>query len=111
MGFVSEYGGEVDSPELGADLAERIGDASVVFLANHGVIVTAASIEEATYKAASLDRQCRLMVHVLMTGRSATTVPPVVRPAMKASLLERGTEVFWAGAVRRVIREHPETLE
>ena len=51
------------------------------------------------------------MVHVLMTGRSATTVPPVVRPAMKASLLERGTEVFWAGAVRRVIREHPETLE
>ena len=111
LGFVSEYGGEVDSPELGADLAERIGDASVVFLANHGVIVTAASIEEATYKAASLDRQCRLMVHVLMTGRSATTVPPVVRPAMKASLLERGTEVFWAGAVRRVIREHPETLE
>ncbi|NCY16238.1 MAG: class II aldolase/adducin family protein [Actinobacteria bacterium] len=111
LGFVSEYGGEVDSAELGADLAERIGEASVVFLANHGVIVTAATIEEATYKSASLDRQCRLMYDVLVSGRSATTVPPVVRPAMKASLLERGTEVFWAGAVRRIIREHPDVLE
>ena len=111
LGFVSEYGGEVDSAELGADLAGRIGEASVVFLANHGVIVTAATIEEATYKSASLDRQCRLMYDVLVSGRSATTVPPVVRPAMKASLLERGTEVFWAGAVRRIIREHPDVLE
>ena len=111
LGFVSEYGGEIDSAELGADLAERIGDASVVFLANHGVIVTAPTIEEATYKSASLDRQCRLMVDVLLAGRSATTVPPLVRPAMKASLLERGTEVFWAGAVRRIIREHPDLLE
>jgi ribulose-5-phosphate 4-epimerase/fuculose-1-phosphate aldolase len=111
LGFVSEYGGEIDSAELGADLAERIGDASVVFLANHGVIVTAATIEEATYKSASLDRQCRLMFDVLVSGRSATTVPPIVRPAMKASLLERGTEVFWAGAVRRIIREHPDVLE
>ena len=30
---------------------------------------------------------------------------------MKASLLERGTEVFWAGAVRRIIRENPDVLE
>ncbi len=111
LGFVSEYGGEIDSAELGADLADRIGDASVVFLANHGVIITAATIEEATYKSASLDRQCRLMVDVLLSGRAATTVPPIVRPAMKASLLERGTEVFWAGAVRRIIREHPDVLE
>jgi ribulose-5-phosphate 4-epimerase/fuculose-1-phosphate aldolase len=111
LGFVSEYGGEIDSAELGSDLAERIGDASVVFLANHGVIVTAATIEEATYKSASLDRQCRLMFDVLVAGGKATTVPPIVRPAMKASLLERGTEVFWAGAVRRTVREHPDVLE
>ena len=111
LGFVSEYSGEIDSPELGADLAERIGNASVVILANHGVIVTAPTIEEATYKSATLDRQCKLMYDVLVTGRSATTVPPIVRPAMKASLLERGTEVYWAGAVRRLIREEPDVLE
>lgn len=111
LGFVSEYSGEIDTPELGADLAERVGDASVVILANHGAIVTAATIEEATYKSATLDRQCRLMYDVLVADRPATTVPSVVRPAMKASLLERGTEVYWAGAVRRLIREQPDVLE
>lgn len=108
--FVDEYGGEIDSSELGADLADRIGDASVAILANHGVIVTAATVEEATYKAVNLERQCRLMVDVVTAGRPATSLPAVVRPAMKASLLERGTEVFWNGAVRRVVRETPEVL-
>ncbi|MEY4131481.1 MAG: hypothetical protein RLZZ31_1605 [Actinomycetota bacterium] len=111
LGFVSEYSGEIDSPELGADLAERVGSASVVILANHGAIVTAPTIEEATYKAATLDRQCKLMFDVLVAGRPATTVPPVVRPAMKASLLERGTEVYWAGAVRKLVRTEPEVLQ
>jgi ribulose-5-phosphate 4-epimerase/fuculose-1-phosphate aldolase len=111
LGFVSEYSGEIDSPELGADLAERVGDASVVILANHGAIVTAPTIEEATYKSATLDRQCKLMYDVLVADRTATTVPAVVRPAMKASLLERGTEVYWAGAVRRLVREEPDVLE
>jgi ribulose-5-phosphate 4-epimerase/fuculose-1-phosphate aldolase len=110
MVFVDEYAGEVDSAELGGDLAERIGGASVAILANHGVIVTAPTLEEATYKAANLERQCRLMVDVVTSGRTATTIPAVVRPAMKASLLERGTEVFWAGAVRRLLREEPEVL-
>jgi len=109
-GFVEEYTGEVDSPELGADLADRIGAKSVVVLANHGVIVTAPTVEEATYKAASFDRQCRLMYDVVVSGRDATTVAPAIRPAMKASLLERGAEVYWAGAVRKLLREEPEVL-
>ena len=111
LGFVNEYSGEVDTPELGAALADAVGDKSCVILANHGVIVTAPTIEEATYKSATIDRQCRLMYDVLVAGRSASTVPPVLRPAMKASLLERGTEVYWAGAVRRLVREEPDVLE
>lgn len=109
--FVSEYSGEIDTAELGADLADRVGDASVVILANHGAIVTAPTVEEATYKAATLDRQCRLMLDVVTAGRSATTVPAALRPAMKASLLERGTDVYWAGAVRRLIRDEPDVLD
>jgi hypothetical protein len=50
------------------------------------------------------------MLDVVTSGRAATTVPAVTRPAMKASLLERGTEVFWAGAVRRLLRDQPEVL-
>ena len=45
--LVTDYDGEVDQPTLGADLADRIGDASVALLVSHGVIVTAPTIEEA----------------------------------------------------------------
>src|SRR4029453_5672714 len=47
--FVREDGGEVDTPALGAALADQIGDAPVAILGSHGVIVTGATIEEATY--------------------------------------------------------------
>ena len=53
--------GEIGPPSWGAELAERIGNASVVILANHGVIVTGPTVEEATYRSATIDRQCRLM--------------------------------------------------
>jgi hypothetical protein len=29
---------------------------------------------------------------------------------MKASLMERGTDVYWAGAVRSLVRTEPEVL-
>lgn len=111
LAFVDEYTGEVATAGLGADLADRIGDKSVVLLANHGVIVTGPSVEEATYRAATLDRQCRLMYDVLVSGRDHTLVAPSLRRSMKASLLERGTDFFWNGAVRALLRDHPEVVD
>jgi ribulose-5-phosphate 4-epimerase/fuculose-1-phosphate aldolase len=108
--FVDEYTGEVATAELGADLAGRIGSASVIVLANHGVIVTGSSVEEATYRAATIDRQCRLMYDVVTSGRPYTTMPVRLRKPMKASLLERGTDYYWGGAVRALLRDQPEVL-
>jgi ribulose-5-phosphate 4-epimerase/fuculose-1-phosphate aldolase len=108
--FVDEYTGEVASAELGADLATRIGSASVIVLANHGVIITGPTIEEATYRAATIDRQSRLTYDILTSGRPHTTIPPALRQPMKASLLERGTDYYWGGAVRALLRQHPEVL-
>lgn len=110
LAFVDEYTGEIATPELGADLANRIGEASVVVLANHGVIVTGATVEEATYRSATIDRQCRLMYDVVTSGRPYSAIPTALRRPMKASLLERGTDVFWAGAVRSLLRQQPEVL-
>jgi len=109
--FVDEYDGEIDDPELGRQLASRIGDASVALLANHGVIVTGATLEHAIYRAASFDRQCKLTFQTLTTGRKIREIPPHVRPAMKASLLERAADVYWAASVRTLLREEPDVLE
>jgi ribulose-5-phosphate 4-epimerase/fuculose-1-phosphate aldolase len=109
--LVEEYTGEVDSPMLGSELAEAIGDATVAILANHGVIVTGATVAEATYRAASIDRVCRLAYDVLVLGRQPLPMAPGLVKGMKASLVERGTDVYWAGAVRSLVRNEPEVLD
>jgi ribulose-5-phosphate 4-epimerase/fuculose-1-phosphate aldolase len=111
MVFVDEYTGEVGTAELGAELAERVGRASVVILANHGVIVTGPTVEEATYRSATIDRQCRLMYDVATAGACYTVLPEALVAPMKASLLERGTDFYWAGAARAILRESPELLD
>jgi ribulose-5-phosphate 4-epimerase/fuculose-1-phosphate aldolase len=111
LAFIQEYTGEVDDAVLGARLAERIGDKSVVILASHGIIVTAPTIEEATYRSASIDRMCRLAYDVMLLGRQPLPIAPGLRHGMKKSLIERGTDVYWAGEVRSLIRDQPDVLD
>jgi ribulose-5-phosphate 4-epimerase/fuculose-1-phosphate aldolase len=110
LAFVTEYTGEVDDAVLGAQLADAIGDASTVILASHGVIVTGADIREATYRAASIDRMCRLAYDVLSLGREPLPIADGIKVGMKKSLLERGSDVYWAGAVRSLLRREPDVL-
>ncbi|HEX5265515.1 MAG TPA: class II aldolase/adducin family protein [Acidimicrobiales bacterium] len=111
LGFVAEYDGEIDDPVLGAKLADRVGDKSVVILANHGVIVTAPTIEEAVYRSASFERMCRLYYDVKVLGAEPMRIAEHVQKAMKQSLLGRGSELYWNGAVRRLLRDEPDVLD
>jgi ribulose-5-phosphate 4-epimerase/fuculose-1-phosphate aldolase len=111
MVFVNEYTGEVDSAALGARLADQIGEASVVFLGSHGIIVTGPTIEETTFRAATIDRACRLAYDVMALGREPLSIPRHVIGGMKASIIERGSDVFFAGAVRQLLRDEPDVLD
>ncbi len=110
LGFVEEYSGEVDSVDLAVRLAEQIGDHSTTILASHGIIVTAPTLQEATYKAASIDRVCKLAYDLLVLGRDPLPIGAGIKAGMKKSLLERGTEVYWNGAVRQLLRTEPDVL-
>lgn len=109
--FVEEYGGELDSPALAAELAEQIGSANVAILANHGVVVTGATLPEATYRAASIDRVCRLAYDVLLSGREPLRMNPAAMIGMKQSLIERAADVHWAGAVRALLAHDRSVLD
>jgi ribulose-5-phosphate 4-epimerase/fuculose-1-phosphate aldolase len=108
--LVSEYSGEVDSAELGSELAAQIGDAKVAVLASHGVLITGSSIEEATYRAATIDRICRMAYDVMIAGRGSLPIDPGIMKGMKASLIERGADVYFSGAVRLLLRDEPDVL-
>ncbi|CAN5450425.1 class II aldolase/adducin family protein [soil metagenome] len=108
--WVEEYAGEIDSAVLAADLARTIGDSNVAILRNHGVIVTGATLQQATYRAASIDRVCRLAHDVMLTGREPLQMNVAAMIGMRESLLERAAEVYWAGAVRSTVQNDPEVL-
>jgi ribulose-5-phosphate 4-epimerase/fuculose-1-phosphate aldolase len=111
MVFVDEYDGEISDPTKGSALAQAIGDASIVILANHGLIVTGENLAEATYRAASFDRQCRLMVDMLKIGGKRSVIPEAARGPMRHTMMKRASHVYWAGAVRQLIAREPAVLD
>ncbi|MDH6677101.1 ribulose-5-phosphate 4-epimerase/fuculose-1-phosphate aldolase [Rhodococcus sp. LBL1] len=110
LSLVHEYGGEISDAELGRDLADKIGDRNNVILASHGIITTADTIELAVYRAASIDRFCQLAYDILLLGKDPLPIEKNIRVAMQKALVERAAGVYWAGAVRKLLRTDPDVL-
>jgi ribulose-5-phosphate 4-epimerase/fuculose-1-phosphate aldolase len=110
MYLVENYDGEIDIPWRARELAEQIGSANLVILANHGVIATGGSLAEAVYRAVSIERVCRLAYDVMLTGRAASKMNRGDMVGMQASLIERAADVYWAGAARMTIKADPAVL-
>lgn len=104
MYLVDRYDGEIDTPWRAAELAEQIGSANLVILANHGVIATGATLAAAVYRAVSIERVCRLAYDVMVIGRTPSQMNRGDMVGMRASLIERAADVYWAGAARMTIK-------
>lgn len=111
MVLVRDYDGEVDSPVLGAALAEAIGDASVALLVSHGVVVTAPTMAEAVYKSVLFERNCELAWRVRAAGGTGVPIAAGLQEQLKSSLIERATIVYWNGALRQLLAATPEVLQ
>lgn len=104
MYLVEKYDGEIDTPWRAAELAQQIGSANLVILANHGVIATGHDLAAAVYRAVSIERVCRLAYDVMLTGRTPSQMNRGDMVGMQASLIERAADVYWAGAARMTIK-------
>jgi ribulose-5-phosphate 4-epimerase/fuculose-1-phosphate aldolase len=111
LAWISEYDGEVSTRLGGELLAARIGEKNAALLANHGVVVTGATVAEAVYRATCLETACRLTWDVLAGGMPYTTIPGDIQDQIKRSLLTYGVEAFWAGAVRQLLENEPGVLQ
>lgn len=108
--LITEYRGDVTSPLAGAEIADALGEYSVAILANHGVIVTGRSLEEAVFRASQFDRVCRMTYDVMLLGRDPLPIPESVRSRMKAALTTHLPDIWWAGRVRQLLRREPDVL-
>lgn len=111
MVFVDEYDGTIEDAASGSALASAIGRRRVSVLANHGVIVTGESLVDAVYRAASFERQCRLAYDVLRAGGSPRPVPMSARQETHDILVDRAPDIYWAGAVRQLLKADPDVLK
>jgi ribulose-5-phosphate 4-epimerase/fuculose-1-phosphate aldolase len=107
--FVDEYSGIEDAAD-GKWLARVAGDASGILLAHHGAIVTAPTLAEACYKAATFERMCRLTYDALAAGRTPRELPDDARAELKPALRQNAPRAYWEGAVRLLLRAEPEVL-
>src|SRR6202012_5590669 len=109
--LVGSYDGEIAGATRAADLASRIGAANLTILANHGVIATGRNLAEAVYRAASIERGCKMAYDVLLTGKEPSPMNWSDMAGMQRSLTERAADVYWAGAARLTIKADPAVLK
>jgi ribulose-5-phosphate 4-epimerase/fuculose-1-phosphate aldolase len=69
IAYDDHYAGTADSLQEGERLARVIGDKQMLFLKNHGVIVTGDNIAQAYRRLYKLERVCRTQVLALSTGQ------------------------------------------
>jgi ribulose-5-phosphate 4-epimerase/fuculose-1-phosphate aldolase len=86
IAYDDHYDGTADLPSEGERLAAVLGDKPILFMKNHGVLVTGATVAQAYRRLYKLERACRTQVLAMATGRDLAVLAPaivhkVLRPA------------------------------
>ncbi len=105
------YNGPALDAAEGDRIAASMGEADIVFLRSHGVIVVGRSIAEAWDDLYYLERACEAQRMAEVTGRRLVPVPPEVaeRTARQMRQGERGSARLHLESVKRILdRESPD---
>ena len=74
IAYDDAYNGLAESAEEGERIASCMGEKRVLFMANHGVIVTGASVAEAFDRLYYLERASELQVKAMSTGQALNEI-------------------------------------
>ncbi len=110
IALFDEYTGGVDDTGSGDYLASAIGDATAVILANHGVLISGGHVAQATYRAQTFERTCRLNYEALAAGRDPVPVPPEQRSMLKTAINSMSVDYYWGGEIRHLLTHQPSVL-
>ncbi len=84
IAYDDDYSGLADTLEEGERLASLMGTKRVVFMRNHGVLVTGDSVAQAYRMIYRLERVCRNQVLAMSTGRTLSVLSDVVAARVQA---------------------------
>lgn len=97
-----EWPGVPVADDEGRIISGALGDAKCILLANHGLLATGVSIEEATYLAVFFERAARMQVRAMAAGGFKEVHSDRAEEACRFLLqpsIVRGTFAYWARRV------------
>ncbi len=106
-----DYNGLALDAAEGDRIAASMGDADVVFMRNHGVMVVGATIADAWDDLYYLERACEVQRLALSTGRPLKPVPPAIAEATARQMREadRTSAALHLESIKRTLdRDSPE---
>jgi ribulose-5-phosphate 4-epimerase/fuculose-1-phosphate aldolase len=113
VAYDDDYNGTADTLEEGERLAALMKNKSVVFMKNHGILVTGATVAQAYKRLYKLERICRTQVLALGTGKpiailSDDVVAKVLAPAPgETHSVEERDRLFFEALMRVLDRVNP----
>jgi len=104
IAYDDEYGGLALDAEEGRRMCAALGNRQVLFLANHGVIVTGASVAEAFDRLYYLERAAMIQVLAMSTGKPLKRIPEPMIEKTVAQLARGGTQTLQhLEAIKRIL--------
>ncbi|GAC1311476.1 MAG: aldolase [Steroidobacteraceae bacterium] len=91
IAYEAEYNGLAFDESEGERLAQALGDKSVLFMRNHGVLVVGENVPQAWERLYFLERAAQAQVLALSTGRPLRLVPEAVVKATVAQFQSGGS--------------------
>jgi ribulose-5-phosphate 4-epimerase/fuculose-1-phosphate aldolase len=84
IAYDDAYNGTAESLEEGERLARAIGDKAILFMRNHGVLVTGETVAQAYRRLYKLERVCRTQILAMSTGRPLEVLSDEVAARVQA---------------------------
>jgi ribulose-5-phosphate 4-epimerase/fuculose-1-phosphate aldolase len=113
IAYDDHYDGTADFESEGERLAAVMGDKTIVFLKNHGILVTGDTVAQAYRRLYKMERVCRTQILAMSTGKPLEVladdiVEKVLAPAPHEShSTEERERLFFEAMMRVLDRENP----
>ena len=92
----------IRTPALGEAVARCLNGHRALLMRNHGVVLTGASIEEATIYAVLLERAARLQVTASQVGKLTSSTPSEIEGKGEQVFYPKNINNFWEYLVRKL---------
>jgi ribulose-5-phosphate 4-epimerase/fuculose-1-phosphate aldolase len=104
--YDEEFNGFANATDEGDRMAGKLGDKRILFLGNHGVIVTGETVADAFDDLYYLERACQVQVLAMSTGRPMMLIPDATAKALRDGFKTRHENAnLFLNAVKGILDE------